>query len=55
MPRLSLIPRLPVPPGGLPVNPIDPHYDRYFTLDEAGQPVRCHDYTEHWQFDEGKS
>ncbi|KAI3591674.1 hypothetical protein D9X30_3499 [Cupriavidus sp. U2] len=56
MPRLSPKPRLPVTPGGLPVNPIRPDYDRYYTLDEAGHPVRCYDYTEHaiWQDSEGK-
>ena len=56
MPRLAPIPRPPVPPGGLPVNPIDPNYDRYYTLDGAGQPVRCYDYTEYaiWKSCEAK-
>lgn len=56
MPRLTPKPRLPVPPGGLPVHPIRPDYDRYYTLDESGKPVRCYDYTEHsvWMHAEGK-
>lgn len=56
MPRLEPKPRPPVPSGGLPVSPIRPDYDRYYTLDGEGKPVRCYDYTEHsiWMDSEGK-
>ncbi len=56
MPRLTTTPRQPVPPGGYPSDPIDPDYDRYYILDDAGQPVRCYDGTEHslWKSCEGK-
>ncbi|MDT6962887.1 hypothetical protein QTN24_15410 [Cupriavidus sp. SZY C1] len=57
MPRLKALPRPPAPPGGLPSNPIDPAYDRYYVLDEAGAPRRCYDYTEHamWMTCDGKA
>jgi len=57
MPRLTAKPRPPKPAGGYPPSPIDPNYDRYYTLDDAGRPVRCFDYTEHsmWQSCEGKA
>jgi len=56
MPRLAPNPRPPVPPSGPPVSPIDPDYDRYYTLDETGTPVRCYDYTEYarWKSCESK-
>lgn len=56
MPRLSAAPRLPVPPEGYEPCPIDPDYDRYYILDEAGQPVRVYDYGEHarWLTWEGR-
>lgn len=57
MPRLAPKARPPIPAGGYPPSPIDPNYDRHYTLDEDGQPVRCFDYTEHamWQSCEGKA
>lgn len=57
MPRLTAVPRPPRPAGGLKVYPIDPTYDRYYVLDEAGKPVRVYDYTEHslWTSCEGKA
>lgn len=56
MPRLSPLIRLPEPPEGLRHHPIGLNCDRYYTLDDAGQPVRCYDYTEHatWTTCEGK-
>ncbi len=56
MPRLSPQPRPPVPEGGYPPNPINPDYDRYYTLDASGRPVRCYDHTELsiWRCCEGK-
>lgn len=56
MPRLAPVPRQPVPAGGYPPCPIDPDYDRYYVLDDSGQPVRVYDYTEHtlWVCHEGR-
>lgn len=56
MPRLAPMPRPTVPAAGHAPSPIDPNYDRYYILDEAGLPVRCYDYTEHtiWVCAEGK-
>ncbi|WP_227459648.1 hypothetical protein [Cupriavidus pauculus] len=50
------MPRPTVPAAGHAPSPIDPNYDRYYILDEAGLPVRCYDYTEHtiWVCAEGK-
>lgn len=57
MPRLTALPRPARPAGGMPPCPIDPNYDRYYVLDEAGQPLRVYDYTEHslWVSCEGKA
>lgn len=57
MPRLTALPRPARPAGGMPPCPIVPNYDRYYVLDEAGQPLRVYDYTEHslWVSCEGKA
>ncbi len=57
MPRLQPMPRPPAPPDGYDPCPIDPNYDRYYILDEAGQPVRVYDYGVHarWESFEGKA
>ncbi|MDE4918255.1 hypothetical protein ACUXAV_000298 [Cupriavidus metallidurans] len=57
MPRLSAAPRPPAPAAGYEPSPIDPHYDRYYILDAAGQPVRVYDHGEHarWESFEGKA
>lgn len=56
MPKL-LVPPHPSPPeGGYEPCPIDPDWDRFYILDEAGQPVRVYDFGTHarWMSWEGK-
>ncbi|PZX32077.1 hypothetical protein C7416_102237 [Cupriavidus phytorum] len=56
MPRLKAPPRVPPPPGGYELCPIDEAWDRHYILDEAGLPVRVYDFGTHarWMSWEGK-
>lgn len=56
MPKLLVPPHPSPPPGGYEPCPIDPDWDRFYILDEGGQPVRVYDFGTHarWMSWEGK-